>query len=107
MTLLEARVKNKLSQAELADKAEITQTQLSFIERGMAIPHPSTRIKLEQALGIKVDWFATRVEGPLTRAGSLGRIGTDTSESVIESIGIYIKRKNIKQERKLTKKSLV
>ena len=88
MTLFEARNKKNLSQMELALKAGITQATLSSIERGRAIPHSSTRLKLEQALGIKVDWIATRLEGPLTRGGFLER--TDAVECVINSIAIYV-----------------
>ena len=88
MTLLECRNKKNLSQTELSAKADISQAQLSFIETGRAIPHPSIRRKLEYALGIKVDWIATRLEGPLTRGGFLER--TDAAEDVIESIANYI-----------------
>jgi len=88
MTLFEARNKKNFSQMELAFKAGISQTQLSFIESGRAVPHPSTRRKLKRALGLKVDWIATRMGSTLTKGGFVER--TDAADGVLQSIAHYI-----------------
>jgi transcriptional regulator with XRE-family HTH domain len=49
----ELRTLNALTQEELADKAGITATALSRIERNEAEPRPSTLRKLAGALGVE------------------------------------------------------
>ncbi len=49
----ELRTLNALTQEELADKAGITATALSRIERNEAEPRPSTLRKLATALGVE------------------------------------------------------
>jgi len=101
MTLLECRNKKNFSQMELSAKADISQTQLSFIENGRAIPHPNTRRKLEQALGSEVDWITTRLGSSLIRGGFVER--TDAVEGVIESIAHYIQSGQIRERPEMFK----
>jgi len=49
----ELRTLNALTQEELADRAGITATALSRIERNEAEPRPSTLRKLATALGVE------------------------------------------------------
>ena len=49
----ELRTLNALTQEELADRAGITTTALSRIERNEAEPRPSTLRKLAAALGVE------------------------------------------------------
>ncbi len=50
--LKELRTLSALTQEELADKAGLTVTALSRIERNQAEPRPSTLRKLAEALGV-------------------------------------------------------
>jgi transcriptional regulator with XRE-family HTH domain len=49
----ELRTLSALTQEELADRADITATALSRIERNEAEPRPSTLRKLAAALGVE------------------------------------------------------
>lgn len=49
------RAKYNYKQTELADLANITQSQLSIIERGITIPKISTLAKLAEVFHIPVD----------------------------------------------------
>ena len=49
----ELRILSALTQEELADRAGITATALSRIERNEAEPRPSTLRKLATALGVE------------------------------------------------------
>ena len=93
MTLEEARKKRNMSQVELAKAADITQTQLSLIENGRAMPHPKTKKNIEEKLGLKVDWIATRIGGSLTKGGMWDSDGAD---GIISSIAIYIQSGQVK-----------
>lgn len=57
-TLKVARADRDLSQAELAEAADVSTATLSHIERGKVRPYESTRRKIEQVLGA-VDWERT------------------------------------------------
>ena len=46
------REEQALTQAELADMAGITAIHLGRIERGMSFPHPRTRRRIGEALGV-------------------------------------------------------
>lgn len=64
MNLKQARAEKRVTQAELAKKANISQTQLSFIESGRSIPRISTRRSIESILG-RIDWVDARLQGGL------------------------------------------
>ena len=88
MNFKELREKSGVTQAYLAEMAGITPVQLSRIENGQAFPHKTTRDKLEQALGKKVDWIKTRLQQSF-HAGSMDNESDE--EIVCRSISIFIK----------------
>jgi transcriptional regulator with XRE-family HTH domain len=46
------REEKALTQAELAEAAGITAVQVGRIERGLSYPHPRTRRRIAEALGV-------------------------------------------------------
>lgn len=60
MILEEARRKKNWSQKNLAARAGIHQPTLSLIENGQASPQAETRKDLERALGVRINWLATK-----------------------------------------------
>ena len=58
-TLRDIRTEKALSQAELAEKAKISERTLSRIELRHTSPRPSTRRRIAAALGVKpeeIEW---------------------------------------------------
>jgi len=55
-TLAELRYSKNITQIQLSEMTGISQTQLSKIEAGLVSPFPSTRKKIEQALGGKINF---------------------------------------------------
>ena len=51
--LKKLRIRNALTQAELAEKAELTTAAVARIERNESEPHMTSIRKLAQALGVK------------------------------------------------------
>lgn len=51
-----------LSQEDLADRAGIHRTQISFYEQGRRMPLASTLVRLAAALGVSVDQLLVGVE---------------------------------------------
>lgn len=60
MSLREARQKKGFSQEELAKKAGLSAVAISLIETGKVAPQPRTQRSIEKALGIRVNWLATK-----------------------------------------------
>lgn len=56
--VLTHRLKNNLTQAELADKIGVTQYIISCYERGFKIPNFDTAIRLAKALNVSLDYLA-------------------------------------------------
>lgn len=56
--LIRAREGAVLTQEELAQQCDITQTQISRYERGNAMPRPATLRVLAGALGVSPEWLA-------------------------------------------------
>ena len=76
-----------LSQAELAEKANISITFLSSIERGTKWPYPDTIVKIAKAL--KVEEFELfQQKKPITDETTtlIDRLVTDISASITKSI---------------------
>jgi XRE family transcriptional regulator, regulator of sulfur utilization len=53
--LAQARLKQKLSQTQVAERAQVDQGDVSKIERGMANPTLSTLSAVASAVGLEVD----------------------------------------------------
>ena len=61
----EARGRARLTQADLAEAAGVTDETVSRIERGAYEPALSTAVAFSDALGVPLAWLATaRAEGP-------------------------------------------
>ena len=56
--VLTHRLKNNLTQAELADKIGVSQYIISWYERGFKIPNFDTAIRLAKALNVSLDYLA-------------------------------------------------
>jgi transcriptional regulator with XRE-family HTH domain len=84
-TLKIQRLLKDLTQAELAEKAGIPQSHLSNIESGKMFPSKLTMKKIESALGAKVDWVATRLQGRIDFAPDGESAGEDHVMSKIFS----------------------
>ncbi len=56
--LVKAREGALLTQQELGEQCDITQTQISRYERGNAFPRPATLRMLASALGVEPEWLA-------------------------------------------------
>jgi len=65
--LKEIRVKNHLTQEELAEKMRTEKTQISRWERGESIPRSEALIELSQILGVSVDYLLGLSEEPTIR----------------------------------------
>jgi len=81
------RDKHGFSQADLAEKAEISINYLSSIERGVKWPYPDTLMKIAKALKIE-EFELFRQNKTITDDTSLliNRLVEDISISVQESI---------------------
>lgn len=91
MDMRQARNKRKMTQIELAIKTGLSQTALSQIETGYAYPRESTRKKIEDVLGISVDWLSTRMQpDTATRRGKL-LAETGDEEAMISAIRDYVR----------------
>lgn len=55
MSLKLARTKTKMSQLELSIKSQITQTDLSLIERGLKFPTKKHAVKIAEALLVDIE----------------------------------------------------
>ncbi|MFK7797045.1 MAG: helix-turn-helix domain-containing protein [Aureispira sp.] len=60
------REKNKLSQEQLAFKAQLHRTYISQIERGLKSVTVKTLFKLTEALDVEIDFFLKKVKDELT-----------------------------------------
>lgn len=60
------REKNKISQEQLAFKAQLHRTYISQIERGLKSVTVKTLFKLTEALDVEIDFFLKKVKDELT-----------------------------------------
>lgn len=65
--LKEVRLKNHLTQEELAEKMKTEKTQISRWERGESIPRSEALIDLSQILGVSVDYLLGLSDEPTIR----------------------------------------
>lgn len=63
----EARLKNHLTQEELAERLNTVKTQISRWERGESIPRSEALIELSRILGVSVDYLLGLSEEPTIR----------------------------------------
>ncbi len=68
MRLAEIRVKRKLSQRALAEKANMSQTYLCNVETGKADPSLSTLRRLADALNVTVSELVKDPQSPSRRS---------------------------------------
>ena len=91
MDLKQARTKMKMTQIALAEKTGLSQTAISNIETGFAYPREITRKKIEDVLGVEVDWMKTRMQPETaTRRGKL-MWETGDEEAMIGAIRDWVK----------------
>jgi len=60
MDLREARQKAGLTQAELAERCNLTNVTISTLETGKSTARNGTRKAIEEVLGIRINWLVTR-----------------------------------------------
>lgn len=65
--LKEIRVKNHLTQEELAERMRTEKNQISRWERGESIPRSEALIELSQILGVSVDYLLGLSDEPTIR----------------------------------------
>lgn len=70
------RLQKEWSQAELATRSGLCLDQISRIERGLVIPHPSTIEKLSRALGVLLEY---RVRGQKVELAQGAKIKPENS----------------------------
>ena len=86
------RAKRGLSQADLAEKADISITFLSNIERGIKFPLPEILSKLANSLGIEVNQlFMTDINSNQDK-GLLNQMSEDFTKDVNTAMEKVIKR---------------
>jgi transcriptional regulator with XRE-family HTH domain len=86
------RARRGLSQADLAEKADISITFLSNIERGIKFPLPEILSKLANSLGIEVNQlFLTDINSNQDK-GLLNQMSEDFTKDVNTAMEKVIKR---------------
>jgi len=76
-----------LSQADLAEKADISIPFLSSIERGIKWPYPDTLVRIAKALKVEEFELFRKNKMPIDdTAAFIDRLVSDIKESVTESI---------------------
>lgn len=65
--LKESRLKNHLTQEELAEKLNTVKAQISRWERGESVPHAETLISLSNIFGVSVDYLLGLSDEPTIR----------------------------------------
>jgi transcriptional regulator with XRE-family HTH domain len=85
------RFRKGFSQADLAEKADISITFLSTIERGIKFPQPEILSKLAKALDVEVsDLFKTDVV-PTERKEMMSQLSEDITKNVSQTIAEVFK----------------
>ncbi|MDR0286990.1 MAG: helix-turn-helix domain-containing protein [Clostridiales bacterium] len=84
------RFRSSLSQADLAEKANISVTFLSTIERGIKFPQPDILSKLAKALDVEVfELFKTDIV-PLESKEMISKLSEDITKNVSQAIdGVF------------------
>ncbi len=56
LNMKQLRKQRGLTQSELAEKLNMTQAMLSWLENGKHFPKPETARKIEDFFGCQIDW---------------------------------------------------
>ncbi|MDR0598634.1 MAG: helix-turn-helix domain-containing protein [Treponema sp.] len=78
------RARRGLSQADLAEKADISIPFLSNIERGIKYPQPEMLSKITNALGVEVNELFTADPG----AGEAGELLNHLTEDIFKNVNL-------------------
>ncbi len=88
MMLRHAREAAGLTQADLAQRAGLTQITVSNIETGKTMPSRSTQEKIARALNDpNIDWYRTKLQGMLP----LNYLDESPEERVARAVYLYFK----------------
>jgi transcriptional regulator with XRE-family HTH domain len=86
------RFRKGLSQADLAEKADISITFLSTIERGIKFPQPDIISKLSKALGVEVFELFKADNVPLDSKVTMRQLSKDITKKVNLTIADVFKQ---------------
>jgi transcriptional regulator with XRE-family HTH domain len=90
------RFHQSLSQADLAEKAEISITFLSDIERGNKWPYPDTLVNIAKALDIDVyELFKPEVV-PDNEKNAMSRFAEDILRTINQSLKVVYEQYEVK-----------
>jgi transcriptional regulator with XRE-family HTH domain len=90
------RFHRELSQADLADKARISITFLSDIERGNKWPYPDTLANIAKALAVPVyELFKLDEDMPPETKNTMIQFSQDITRTINETLGIVYKKYNV------------
>lgn len=98
--ILEVRTARQLTQAQLAEKADLPAAAISHFETGLRTPGTSTLRKLADALGVSLEYLLGREEEPRgagPRVGALFRNLRDLSDDslkILEDFSQQLKKRD-------------
>jgi transcriptional regulator with XRE-family HTH domain len=88
--VIEARKIAGLTQAELADRMDTTQTAIARLESGTSLPSTRTLSRVAEAAGLKMHFGFTvigkKVRSGVVRESSSGRIGSKVAKELAGSV---------------------
>ena len=88
MMLRHAREAKGLTQADLAQRAGLTQVHISNVETGKTMPSKKTQDKIARALNDpNIDWYKTKIQGMLP----LHYFDESPEERVARAVYLYFK----------------
>lgn len=88
MMLRHAREAKGLTQADLAQRAGLTQVHVSNVETGKTMPSKNTQDKIARALNDpNIDWYKTKIQGMLP----LHYLDESPEERVARAVYLYFK----------------
>jgi transcriptional regulator with XRE-family HTH domain len=90
------RFHRSLSQADLAEKAGISITFLSDIERGNKWPYPDTLVNLAKALDTDVYELFKPEIAPDAEKGTMSRFAEDISRTINQSLKAVYEQYEVK-----------
>ena len=92
------RFLRKLSQAALAEKADISITFLSNIERGKMFPKVETLSRLTESLEVEVSWlFKTNPASSDEHEGIMYRLTENIKDTISSVVDEALKKHNLEK----------